>query len=168
MVINKRAQGLPLNLIVIAAIAALVLVLVIAFTIGGFGAFFSKIFGGGQAAVGEQMDVVRTTCAGLCDTAKGSSSTTGWAASGYCNRNFDIDLDGDNVLGGYTIDGIPAEDAGPGVDVIYSSQSTSTNPEKEINLNCWDINVDCSTTIAGQSCSATSTDPAACACKTVV
>ena len=35
MVANKRAQSLPLHLIVIAVIAALILIIVIAFTIGG-------------------------------------------------------------------------------------------------------------------------------------
>lgn len=154
MVINKRAQGLPMNLIVIAAIAALVLVLVIAFTIGGFGAFFSKIFGGGQAAVGEEIDVVRTTCAGLCDTAKGSTSITGWTASSYCNRNFDIDLDGDGGLGCSPED----EEAG------LCEGELNKAGQDEVNINCWDpgIDVTCSTTIAGQSCTATVDDDCIC------
>ena len=39
-----KAQGLPLNFIVVAAITALVLILVIAFTVGGGAPFLCKVF----------------------------------------------------------------------------------------------------------------------------
>lgn len=125
---DKKAQGLSLHFIVIAVIAALVLVLVIAFTIGGFGTFFGKIFGGGQAAVGEEIDVVRTTCAGLCDSAKASTTEASWKASTYCNRKFDIDLNNDGIL---------------------------NESEGELNIPCWNesIGVKCSTTISGKTIS---------------
>lgn len=158
MVTNKKAQGLPLHLIVVAAIAALVLVLIIAFTIGGLGTFFTKIFGGGKVAVGEELDVVRTTCGGLCDTAKGSLTLTAWKASSYCNREFNIDLDKDGVLGcPGPLEGEGAVETGECEDAATGLKDKNRNlgGDLEIGLHCYDdpIKVDCSTVIAGESVS---------------
>jgi hypothetical protein len=116
----KKAQGLPLNLIVLAVIAALILVLIIAFTIGGAGSFFSKIFKSGTTAVGDETSVVQDACRADCTRAQQSTSTPQWATSSYCRRTANIDLDGNGNL-------------------------TAT----EKGLKCWDtpISVTCSTTI---------------------
>jgi hypothetical protein len=118
MVMNKRGQGLPISFIVIAAIAALVLVLVIAFTIGGFGTFFGKIFKGGEEAIGTDLDIARSTCSNLCQTSKAIQNTAQWSNSGYCIRTFNIDLNRDGVI----------------------------NATLEAGMNCWNenIGVDCS------------------------
>ena len=128
MVTNKKAQGLPLNLIVIAVIAALVLVLIIAFTIGGFGFSLGKIFGAGQTIVGEDIDIAKTACSGYCDSAKNALTTTGWTISQYCTKTFSIDTSGDGEL-----------------------------TEDETGLTCLDIGVSCSTVISGQTCSVDAT-----------
>ena len=129
MVLNKKAQGLPLHLIVIAAIAALVLVLVIAFTIGGFGSFFGKIFQSGQTVVGDTTDVARTTCSGYCDTAKSSLTTTSWKSSQYCTKTFNIDKDGSG-------------------DLVENEKDEMLD---EVGIHCWqdDILTKCSAIIAG-------------------
>jgi len=123
----KKGQGLPLNLIVLAAMAALILVLVIAFTIGGAGAFFGKIFRGGVTAVGEEINVVQTTCNSLCQQAQTVSSTVTWKTSQYCRRTFNVDRNGDGVL----------------------NQSTSDPKANEVGLHCADdpITVSCSASI---------------------
>ncbi len=95
---NKKAQGLPLNLIILAIIAALVLVLVLAFTIGGAGTIFAKIFKTGTTAVGEDLDVVRTTCQSLCDQAQITDASQ-QPGSNYCQKTFDVDIDQDGSLG---------------------------------------------------------------------
>jgi len=137
--INKKAQGLPLNLIIIAIIAALVLVLIIAFTIGGFGFSFGKIFQTGQVVVGEDIDIARTACSGYCDSAKNSFTTTGFKASQYCTKTFNIDKDGDGELN---------PDAG------------------EVGIACWEDNilVTCSAVISGQTCTATQVVNSTCYC----
>ncbi len=117
----KKAQGLPLNLIVLAVIAALILVLIIAFTIGGAGSFFSKIFKSGTTAVGDETSVVQDACRADCTRAQQSTSTLAWKSTSYCRRISNIDVNGDGNL--------------------------STTGEK--GLKCWDspISVTCSTTI---------------------
>jgi hypothetical protein len=116
----KKAQGLPLNMIVLAVIAALILVLVIAFTIGGAGTFFGKIFKGGITAVGDETSVVQDACRADCTRAQQSVSTVAWKTTSYCRRTSSIDIDGNGNI---------------------------TDTEK--GLNCWEspISVTCSTTI---------------------
>jgi len=120
----KKAQGLPLNLIVLAVMAALILVLVIAFTIGGAGTFFSKIFKGGTTAVGDETSVVQDACRADCTRAQQSVSTLAWKSTSYCRRTSNIDVNGNGNI-------------------------TDTTDSKEKGLKCWDspISVTCSTTI---------------------
>lgn len=144
---SKKGQGLPLNLIVLAAIAALVLVLIIAFTVGGAGAFFGQIFKGGVQAAGQEIDTVRTTCNSLCSQAQQSFTTAAWKSSAYCSRTVNLDFDKDGVLG------CPKDSNG-----VYNSKcattptkNAATNQQTEVGLKCKDteINVACSTTIGG-------------------
>jgi hypothetical protein len=122
----KKAQGLPLNMIVLAVIAALILVLVIAFTIGGAGTFFSKIFKGGITAVGDETSVVQDACRADCTRAQQSVSTVAWKTTSYCTKKANIDRNGDGTLNDTDV---PATD--------------------EKGLKCWNepIFVTCSTTI---------------------
>jgi hypothetical protein len=86
----KKGQGLPLSFIVIAAISALILVLVIAFTIGGLGGFFKQI----NIAGSDEISVVRSTCSSACTSAQQLSSTVDqFAQSDYCRKTFTVDLD---------------------------------------------------------------------------
>ena len=130
---SKKAQGLPLSFIVIAAIVALVLVIVVAFTIGGLGTFFGRIFGGGKAAVGETIDDIRVVCSGLCDQAKQITVTSQWPSSSYCTRSFNIDLNGDGVING-----------------------------TEVGMKCWDaeLNSNCAFSITTPTGAVTCTQPA--------
>ena len=105
MATGKKAQGLPLNLIVLAAIAALVLVLVIAFTVGGSGTFFGKIYKGGTTAVGDELTVVKSTCTSLCDQAKLATTDAAYKGSSYCKRTFNVDLDSSGATGGFDVNG---------------------------------------------------------------
>jgi len=141
--INRKAQGLPLNLIILAAIAALVLVLVIAFTIGGAGSFFSKIFKIGTSQIGDDISSVRTTCSGLCDQAQTISSSTAWPATSFCTRKFNIDADGDGKLGGNKCSG---EATGKNCGLVQTGT-------KEVNLRCGDKPIDtaCSVDISTAS-----------------
>ena len=62
--VNKKAQGISISFIVVAAIAALVLVLVIAFTTGGLG----KLFGGiTQSTQGTELTKAQTDCTKYCN-----------------------------------------------------------------------------------------------------
>ena len=71
---NKKAQSLPLNLIILAIIAALVLVLILAFTIGGAGSIFGKIFQTGTTTIGDSLDTAKTSCQSLCIQAEAQES----------------------------------------------------------------------------------------------
>src|SRR3989344_4987580 len=90
----KRAQGLPLNLIVLAIIAALVLVLIIAFTVGGAGSTFSRIFKVSTSTTGEEIDSVRAACRNACNNAELSiTGSSQWATADYCKKRFNLDVD---------------------------------------------------------------------------
>ena len=95
-----KSQGLPLNTIVLAALAVLVLLLVVGFTTGSL----SKIFGGmGQQISKTDIDVARTTCKNLClqlqQEAKAGILTKSAAEnSEYAKKTFVIDLDGDGKI----------------------------------------------------------------------
>jgi hypothetical protein len=122
---NTKGQGLPLSFIVIAAISALVLILVIAFTIGGLGGFFKQIT---IAGGGSDLSTVQSACQNACNTAQLSTSSAQFKSSDYCTKTYAIDLnkDGkitsgnetglhcwyakDTIKGGITLTG------GPGID----------------------------------------------------
>lgn len=118
---NKKAQGLPLSFIVIAAIAALILVIVVAFTIGGLGGLFRQIL----APAPIEVDTVRTACQASCDSLTTISSDIAFTGSKYCTKTYAIDVDGDGKI----------------------NMNDTADPQ-EIELNCWDspISVTCSTT----------------------
>lgn len=100
--VNKKAQGISISFIVIAAIAALVLVLVIAFATGGLGKFFGNIFkagGGGESET--DIKLAQTDCESYCNNAK-TGSYGAWASSSYCSKQFGIDMDGDGTINSTT------------------------------------------------------------------
>ncbi|MEK6923492.1 MAG: hypothetical protein AABW84_02265 [Nanoarchaeota archaeon] len=146
---NKRGQGLPLELIVLAAIAAIVLVLIIAFTIGGGSVFFQKIFQGGTSAVGDDLSTARSSCNSLCSQAKLVTTTPSWKSSSYCKKEFNIDLDDDGELGGCDISS--GSFANPLEDEICTGGTYNKVGQMEVGLTCYDsdIDVSCSTTIGG-------------------
>ncbi|MCX6774778.1 MAG: hypothetical protein NTY99_01665, partial [DPANN group archaeon] len=65
-----KGQGLPLEFIVIAAISALIIVLVIAFTIGGLGGSFKQI---GISSGGDDMSAVQSACQTACSQFQANS-----------------------------------------------------------------------------------------------
>jgi len=117
-----RGQGLPLNTIVLAALAVLVLLLVVGFTTGSL----SKLFKGlGSQTSGIDLETARTTCNRYCTELKnmeaaGTLTTDIVRNSRYVTSVFPIDLNNDGKLS-----------------------------QEEKNLHCWQkpINVPCSVTI---------------------
>jgi hypothetical protein len=142
----KRGQGLPLELIVLAAIAAIVLVLIIAFTIGGGSTFLTKIFQGGQQSVGDDLDNARASCNSLCSQAKLVTTTSAWSSSSYCIKSFSVDLDNDGQLGGCPSGG-SANSKEECTGGVYNLEG---NAERNLNCRGDTINVICSATIGGQ------------------
>src|SRR3990167_6519684 len=91
--LNKKGQGMPMNVIIIAIIVLVVLVILIAFFAGGFGSVVGKVrdlFTGTTA--GQSRDVVIQTCQNLCDTAKVLPESS-QKFSGYCKQSFVVDHD---------------------------------------------------------------------------
>ena len=91
---NKKAQGMPMNVIIVAIIVLVVLVILIAFFAGGFGSVTSKVrdLFTGQIS-GQAKDTALQTCQNLCDVAK-SLPATAQRSSGYCTNSFVVDHDG--------------------------------------------------------------------------
>jgi len=94
---KKRFQGLPMNTIVLAAIAVLVLLLIVGFTTGGL----SKLFGGISQQVSQtNIQSARTTCQQLCAQLKqmaatGELTTDTAEKSAYAQQVFYWDLNKD-------------------------------------------------------------------------
>ncbi len=85
--IDRKGQGLPINLIVIAIIGVIVLLLVVAFATGTLG----KLFGGtkelSESVTPEQVATFRIGCKQACFGAQQLADTPGeWKKSDYCNR----------------------------------------------------------------------------------
>jgi len=139
---GKKAQGLPLNFIVLAAIAALVLILIIAFTVGGGAPFLSRIFKSGTTAVGDEIETVKTTCTNLCTQAQTISTTGAWKGTSFCSRTFNVDLDKDGKLGGYSSTG-----------AVLAGGDYNSARSKEKNIKCSEapISVSCSVDISTPS-----------------
>lgn len=90
-----KAQGLPLSFIVLAAISALVLILVIAFTIGGLGGFFRQITIAGGI---QDLSTVQTACKSACDRLLPGITETQFKSSDYCTRKFTVDLNSNSKV----------------------------------------------------------------------
>jgi hypothetical protein len=88
---SKRGQGISLNFIVIAIIAALVLVIVISFTVGGLGSSLSKIFQAGEQNEDSDIDLAKANCEGMCSSAEGVDSPADWNNADYCSKTYLFD-----------------------------------------------------------------------------
>src|SRR3989338_575651 len=92
--LNKKGQGMPMNVIIIAIIVLVVLVILIAFFAGGFGSIVGKVrdLFTGQVS-GQAKDTVLQTCQNMCDVARGLPESA-QKSSGYCTNSFVVDNDG--------------------------------------------------------------------------
>ena len=91
-----KAQGLPLSFIVIAAISALVLVIVVAFTIGGLGSTFKQI---GTAGATSDISAIQTACRSSCVSLQSTANSKDQAQnSDYCRKAYSTDLNGNGKI----------------------------------------------------------------------
>ncbi|MBT4114273.1 hypothetical protein HOD83_00395 [Candidatus Woesearchaeota archaeon] len=88
---SKKAQGISLNFIVIAIIAALVLIIIIAFTVGGLGTSLSKIFEAGDSGTEADIDLAEAKCEKLCNDAVQIKDAAAWENEDYCQQTFVIE-----------------------------------------------------------------------------
>ena len=84
---NKKAQGLSFNMIVVAIIALFVLLLIIAWATGAFNFLFGQ-----TKTVAEATDVdvtaAQTKCTQYCLQAQTIDNIDDWQASTYCKHTF--------------------------------------------------------------------------------
>ena len=91
-----KGQGLPLSFIVIAAISVLILVLIVAFTVGGLGSSFKQL-----TITGEQGDLstVQTACTANCNKMQATTPTFAqFQSSDFCRKTYAIDLNKNNKM----------------------------------------------------------------------
>lgn len=87
--VNSKGQGLPLSFIVIAAISALVLIIIIAFTISGGGSLLKQIITPAPTELG----TVQVACNSFCERARVTVQTQDqYKDSDYCTKTFAIDV----------------------------------------------------------------------------
>lgn len=91
--LNKKGQGMPMNVIIIAIIILVVLIILIAFFAGGFGSITGKIreLFTGQVS-GQTKDTTIQTCQSMCDIAKNYPASA-QRSSGYCTNSYVVDMD---------------------------------------------------------------------------
>ncbi len=90
---SKKAQGMPMNVIIIAIIVLVVLIIVIAFFAGGFTGIASKIRGTFGGVTGQAEDLAIQSCQSLCESA-GNRPVENRPESPFCKTSFLIDDDG--------------------------------------------------------------------------
>ncbi len=93
---NKKAQGMPVNVIIIAVIVLIVLIFLIIFFVGGFGNVKNRIdalFSG--SVTGQSQDLVVQECQNYCESALASPEGSR-RFSAYCTNSFLIDDDGNS------------------------------------------------------------------------
>ncbi len=90
---SKKAQGMPMNVIIIAIIVLVVLIIVIAFFAGGFSGIVSKIRGTFGGVTGQAEDLAIQSCLSLCESA-GNLPAESQPQSSFCKQSFLIDDDG--------------------------------------------------------------------------
>jgi len=157
---HKKAQGLPLSFIVIAAISALVLILIVAFTIGGLGGFFKQIT---IAGGGEELSTVQSACNTACQKLVSIGTLAEFQSSAYCTKTYSIDLNHDGKItkttSGNPITGLPIF-AGANATKTTSTPTPTPTPTVctpgvncETQLRCWSqsVGISCRVmTTAGQ------------------
>ena len=95
---NKRGQGLPLNVIVIAIIVVVALVVIVAFFLGAFGNLGSRTGTTTSAALeGTDLNLAGAKCESLCNQAQTSK---GILKPAFCSTKFSIDQNNDGKIEG--------------------------------------------------------------------
>ena len=136
--LNKKAQGMPMNVIIIAIIVLVVLVILIAFFAGGFGSVVGKVrdlFTGTTS--GQSRDIVVQTCQNLCDTAK-SLPDSAQKISGYCKQSFVVDMDSNPTT-------LPerVRCGDPATEITAGLANNNKDDPKKIASASSTLNVDC-------------------------
>ena len=158
---NKRAQGISLHFIVIAAIAVLVLVLIVAFTVGGLGTFFRQMLGSGTT----DLQTVQSNCQVNCNQLGTVTSKTSWNSGTYCTKTYNLDIDGDGKVGGY------AERARQGTTDEGPKIYDKSGDDVEVGIHCWQkpISISCDTSFVTPggttvTCETPAEDEDSCSC----
>lgn len=98
---NKKAQGLSFNTIVLAIIALLILVIVILWATGALGGLFGRTKTIAEVTEAD-IAAAQSKCSKLCIQSQGISSPDRWNTSSYCRTAVtSIDYDEDGQIGGY-------------------------------------------------------------------
>ncbi len=138
--LNKKAQGMPMNVIIIAIIVLVVLVILIAFFAGGFGSVVGKVrdlFTGTTS--GQSRDIVVQTCQNLCDSGK-SLPESAQKLSGYCKQSFVVDMDSNpTTLPERVICGTPATEITAGLDKYKDDIKKVGKASSTLNIDCPEI-----------------------------
>ncbi len=93
MVKNKKAQGLPMNTVIIAILVIVVLVILIAFFLSGTSSLVSKAKQAlGFGIKGTDLPLARASCEQYCENAR-TLPVDQRLDSAYCNTWFYLDLD---------------------------------------------------------------------------
>ncbi len=139
---NKKAQGMPMNVIIIAIIVLVVLVILIAFFAGGFGSVVGKVrdlFTGTTS--GQSRDITIQTCQNLCDAGK-NLQTGSQKISGFCKQSFVVDMDSNPTTPPErVICGSPATQESAGFAQYADADSKNkVNPSgKDLGVTCPEI-----------------------------
>ena len=94
---SKKAQGLPLNVIIIAIIALLTLTLIVLFATGSIGTLFERTSTFAEITESD-IAAAQTKCSTDCIRAQGSRDLEAFKNSAYCGRTVPLDLNADGNI----------------------------------------------------------------------
>lgn len=136
MVRGKKGAELPMNAVVLAIIAVLVLVILAAIFIGGTKgpvATLRNLFG--ITTEGQTIEIAKDSCSFACNSVEGSENSQD---SYYCKHVFEIDTNGDgNIESGelFVCDGNNYNSEDEEVQSQLTINDRKTTP-KELGVKC--------------------------------
>ena len=132
---NKKAQGLPMNVVILGIIVIVVLVIVLVFFVGGTAQVQQKINQLlGINTAGEQVAIAQQACSNSCDSVINESPER-QKASVYCNAAIVVDHDANPST--------PAEKRKCGVNSNADVRTNEAEDKKGIVAGTADLGVNC-------------------------
>lgn len=133
---SKRGQGLPLNTIILAILALLVLVFVVLFATGAFGTLFGQTQDVAEATE-TSIVATQTKCSQWCLQAQSSGTNLDWENSKFCKETQLLDTNGDGEAEPYHCyeTGITSENP-TGKNPIAATCSTTLGGKQVTQANC--------------------------------
>lgn len=91
---NKKAQGMPMNVVILAIIVIVVLIILLIILVGGTSQFTQALRNIFVRPSAQSLELTVKDCEALCESAKALPTDALKAGSNYCSKTFLVELEG--------------------------------------------------------------------------